>query len=391
MKAGAMFQRGRLGVVLALVALATAAGAGCAGEGQRNLTIQLVEYRGEDAPLAAENLRTQLLRQGMADIFIVQDDEVTTVYVGHYSSIGDSRAQDMLQTVRQIRDTDGRKPFEYTKVVPLPEIAPDNPWPLERTRGYFTLLVAIWEKPGRMAKAQTYGAALRQQGYEAYVYQGPRASMVTLGSFGMSVFEDPTMYGQPNIKPKIASPVALELIQRFPRIRIEGTETAAKDRKPTALIEIPGRRPPTFARNDTKYLYRVTLAMTDTTTGLADGRLSAQGGAESKDDLAVLTPLLLRQTLGGLPAGRVVRVGLVGVQPLDSGAAAEKADAAVLAALTQALAGARGVTVLPAEETQRLLQASGRTFDDILLDPHSAKDVKGIDFLCTGAVQSFGR
>ena len=80
-----------------------------------------------------------------------------------------------------------------TFLTAMPEPMPENPWPLEKANGYYTLQVAAWEDPGRSAKAQAYAAELRAQGYEAYAYHGLRLSIVTIGAFGPKIFDHPEL------------------------------------------------------------------------------------------------------------------------------------------------------------------------------------------------------
>jgi hypothetical protein len=408
-----------LPAVLALAGAAMLASAGCgqAFTGQRDLTVMLREYTGPDSAASAEQVKKQVAEAGLPDVFVVQGADVATVCAGHFTRLDEPKALEMMGKVRAITDVNGTHPFFHVKMIPTPEPTPPNPWPLTEAKGYFSLHVASWGTSGRMVKAQTYATQLRQQGYDAYVYHGPRLSMVTIGAFGMDVFEDPAQYGMPNTKPKIVNPVALELIRRFPRMRIEGEEATGPNGIPSVLVEIPGHRPPLVtARPESTVLYRVSLSMIDTHTGLADGRLTANGVAMYKDDIPTLIPALLKQVFAGMPVGREVRVGVAGVQPMDatasqekvetialqalvatlkevgSGAAQESANATALHALVESArkAGLK-ITFVSPEETRQLLQAGGRTIEDVLLDPSTARGVKGLDFVCTGKVTSFER
>ncbi|MCX5677235.1 MAG: hypothetical protein NTX87_19795, partial [Planctomycetota bacterium] len=212
--------------VLALTGLAfVAVSVGCQmsslqQEAQYQLTILLQEYKGQSPAAEARRVGKELTDKGLPDVFVVEGADKASLCVGHYQTMGDKAAKEMLKTVRTIRDTTGQYPFAGVTLVPMPEPTPPNPWPLEKANGVFTLHIASWEAPGRMPKATAYASQLRTQGYEAYVYHGPRLSMVTLGAFGPEIFDNPALVGKAGAKPKIISPKLLSLIDKFPRMRL---------------------------------------------------------------------------------------------------------------------------------------------------------------------------
>ena len=69
------------------------------------------------------------------------------------------------------------------------------------------------------------------------MYHGPRFSMVTIGGFGPNVFDDATKVGRPGVKPEIVDPQILDLIKKFPGMKLDGQDTVV----PTTLVKIPGR------------------------------------------------------------------------------------------------------------------------------------------------------
>jgi len=359
---------------------------------QRQLTVLLVEYLGPEAAASARRLGKELSDKGVPNVFIVEGADQASLCVGRFGSWQDKDADETLKAVRQIRDAAGQYPFAGVMLVPVPEPAPPNPWPLQKAKGIFTLHVASWELPGRMAKAQAYAAELRAQGFEAYVHHGPRLSIVTLGSFGPEVYDDPSAVGRPGAKPKIVSPKILELQKKFPSVRLEGEVAPPEARLTAQPIVIPGREPPVAPGQPLpRVLYRVSLALVDTRTGQAEGRLRAAGVAQATQEVPALVEFLLKQLLDSLPRGTMARVGVAGVIATDADAARAKADAVALEAIPQALAkiGAGKVTVVGPEGTRQMLDAAGLAPATVLADPRSLKGLQGFDYVVTGSVTSF--
>ena len=380
---------------LVLAGLAPAlASIGCQGMAtqQRQLTVLLVEYLGPEAAASARRLGKELSDKGVPNVFIVEGADQASLCVGRFGSWQDKDADETLKAVRQIRDAAGQYPFAGVMLVPVPEPAPPNPWPLQKAKGIFTLHVASWELPGRMAKAQAYAAELRAQGFEAYVHHGPRLSIVTLGSFGPEVYDDPSAVGRPGAKPKIVSPKILELQKKFPSVRLEGEVAPPEARLTAQPIIIPGREPPVAPGQPLpRVLYRVSLALVDTRTGQAEGRLRAAGVAQATQEVPALVEFLLKQLLDSLPRGTMARVGVAGVIATDADAARAKADAVALEAIPQAHAkiGAGKVTVVGPEGTRQMLDAAGLAPATVLADPRSLKGLQGFDYVVTGSVTSF--
>ncbi|MBE3071004.1 MAG: hypothetical protein IMZ55_02520 [Acidobacteria bacterium] len=390
-------------VVLAVAALPVLAGArGCQSAApQRQLTIVMVEYKGDAAGASAHRLAKELTAQGLPETFVVEGANYASVCVGRYDSWKDQAADAMLKRVRLIRDTQGQYPFLGVLLMPVPEPRPASEWPLEEAKGIFTLHVASWESPGRMAAAQQYTEDLRSRNYEAYVYHGPRLSMVTLGAFGAGIFDDPSKVGKPGATPKITDPKVLDLIKKFPRMRLEGQETPADAHVPTQLVKVPGKDPALGTMTaHPRTLYRVSIALVSTKTGLAEGRARAAGVAQSRQEMPTLVGVLVKQLVDGIEGGGVVRAGLVGVLATDADAAREGADAAregadvtVLQAMTAALraAGKGKVALFTPEATAQMLDASGLKAADVLRDARAAKGLPGLDYVVVATVTAFSR
>ena len=364
------------------------------GTPQRQLTVLMEEFKGPDATASAQRLSREISSQGLPDVFVADaGGGVADVCAGHFPAFKDPKAIEMLHRVHQIRDTAGQYPFAGVTLVPVPEAPPPSPWPLEKANGYFSLHIASWEAPGRMAKAQAYAAELRSQGYEAYVFHGPSLSMVTLGAWGLEIFDHPAAVGQPGAKPKIISPKTLDLIQKFPRMRLEGEVTPPEAHIPTQLVKVPGREPPSGAGMPLpKVLYRVSLALVETATGLEEERGRADGVAWFKDEIPTLTKALVKQIVGAIRSERPLRVGIVGVTPTDPGAIREKIDALALDALMAELGrtGTKAIGIGP-EGTRQILAATGLKLEDVLRDPRACRGVQGLDAVLVGTVTSFPR
>jgi hypothetical protein len=397
MRTGHNHRRRFSAAALVLAGLAPAlASIGCqamATQPQRQLTVLLVEYLGPEAAASARRLGKELAVKGVPNVFIVEGADQASLCVGRFGSWQDKDADETLKSVRQIRDAAGQYPFAGVMLVPIPEPAPANPWPLQKAKGIFTLHVASWELPGRMAKAQAYAAELRAQGFEAYVHHGPRLSIVTLGSFGPEVYDDPSAVGRPGAKPKIVSPKILELQKKFPSVRLEGDVAPPEARLTAQPIVIPGREPPVAPGQPLpRVLYRVSLALVDTRTGQAEGRLRAAGVAQAPQEVPALVEFLLKQMLDSLTGrGKTARVGVAGVLATDADAARAKADAVALEAIPRALAkvGAGKVTVVGPEGTRQMLDAVGLAPATVLADPRPLKGLQGFDYVVTGSVTSF--
>ncbi len=387
-----------MGVGLVAVGLLAAMG-GCEPTAQqRELTILLLEYKGPEAVDSAYRLARELTEQNLPDVFVVEGPQYGAVCVGRYERLKDPAARKMLARVRGIRDARGQYPFVGVMLMPVPEPAPSSKWLLEEAPGVFTLHIASWEAPGRKDAAQEYARTLREKGYEAYVYHGPRLSMVTLGAFGLEIFDDPSKVGRPGRKPRIVGPTVLGLRKEFPRMRLEGQLAPMVKRKdgkevplvPTGLVRIPGREtPPTGGVVVPSALYRVSLQLVSTETGLAEGLGRAAGVAQARRELPVLVEALTKQLLGSIEGDKAARIGIAGIQATGRKAVETRADESVLQAVTAALsraAPAARLTVLGPETTRQILDAAGLSVRRVLRDPRLVKGLREMDFVLVGSV-----
>jgi hypothetical protein len=345
------------------------------------LTIVLVEYAGPNAAADARRIAGELKAQNVPDVFVVEGADEASVCVGRYDTWKDPKARAMLARVRQVRDRHGAQPFAGVMLMPVPEPAPPNPWPLQKVAAAYSLHVASYEASGRKPKAQAHAARLRQRGYEAYVYHGPRLSMVTVGAFGDDVFADPREVGKPGVTPKIVGPKVLALEKAFPAMVLEGEQTPV----PTMLVRVPGREAVPAAAPARGPAFRVTLVRWDT----AVFRPRAVGRAHCRDELPMLVVGQVRQLLTGVAPDRTVTVGIGAVVPEDKAAADARAGADVQKMVRDFLTGNRDwphLQVIDPQQTALVLDAAGLTYADIAADPRRMAGARGLDMIIGGSV-----
>jgi len=375
----------------AAVALVLAALPGCGTTDSRGeaptLTVLLLEYEGPQAGESADRLADELKAQGLQDVFTVKGHHHASVCVGRFGSWKDPEADRTLRRVRRIRDAQGQYPFAHVMLMPVPEPAPKNPWPLEEADGQYTLIVASWAKPGRKRRAQAYARRLRDQGHEAYVYHGPTKSTVSVGAFGPEIFDDPSKVGRPDARPNVVDPKVEQLRQAFPTLVLEGEPAPAEAKLTPYLGIIPGRRTVTAPGPDLPdALYRVTISLLDTRTGLTEGRHRAAGVAQGRSQLPWLVGVLVRQLMAAMEPDRPVRLGVAGVATdADSTAVEDVIRRALPAALRTA--GAGKIRLYSQQGTVRMLRAHDLTVDQVLQDPQSVKGLQALDYVAVVRVK----
>jgi hypothetical protein len=379
---------GAAGAALAALALAgagiVAAVGGCEPQ-ESQLTILLVEYKGPEAGPSAERLAEDLTQQNLPGVFVVEGHEYAAVCVGRYATWKDAAAKEMLGRVRRIRDARGQYPFAGVMLMPVPEPPPKTEWPIEEAPGLFSLYVAGWEGPGRKESAQAYASKLRRDRWEAYVYHGPRLSMVTIGAFGPDLFDDASKIGLPGATPEIVHPKALEILRAFPYLRIEDEVTPVR----STAIRIPGREdggpagPPIPSR-----LYRITLSLVSTQTGLSEGRGRVSGVAQHASEIGPLTEALVEQMLSAIGPDERARIGFLEVPAADADAADPDAGRRATEALAAALAGAAArnsrLVVLDPSATRQLLDADALTSDMVRGNARLLKGLTGLQYVVIG-------
>jgi len=381
-------------VVATVVAVALAAVAGCNHVGTRDelptLTVLLLEYEGPQAGESADRLAGELKAQGLEDVFTVKGHEYASVCVGRFGSWKDPAADRTLRRVRRIRDAQGQYPFASVMLMPVPEPAPENPWPLEEADGQYTLIVASWAKPGRKSRAQAYGRRLRQEGHEAYVYHGPTKSTVSVGAFGPEIFDDPTKVGQPDAHPNVVDPRVKRLRQAFPTLVLEGEPAPAEAKLKPYLGIIPGRHmTPVGGPAVPDALYRVTILLVDTRTGLAEGRRRASGVAQGRVQLPTLLGALVRQLMTAMEPERPVQLGVAGVATDEESAPLKDVIHQALHAALRA-AGAGKIRLYSHQGTVQVFRAYDLTVAQVLQDPHAVEGLQTLDYVAVVRVRRQG-
>ena len=128
------------------------------------------------------------------------------------------------------------------------------------------------------------------------------------------------------------------------------------------LIAIPGHEAPSLIPSTPipEALYRVTLQLVDTRTGVADAPLPPPAWPRSRARCRPWPSCIVAADAGRLPPDRKVRIGVAGVLPMDDNAASRRSTPTALDAAVQVLDAAGGnVTVVGLEETQRLIARRG--------------------------------
>ncbi len=367
-----------LGPAAALAALAGLAGceggglrSGGAAEADRELTYVLVEYEGPEADASAERLARELRTQNINDVFVIEGAERSSVCVGRYDDWRDPKAKAMAPRLRAARDLKGRYPFAGVMLMPVPEPAPETRWELTESPGYFSLYVAGYEAPGRKTRAQAEAVRLRGRGHPAYVYHGPRLSMVTLGSYGPEIFDEPAKVGKPDVMPQVTDPEVLALQRQFPKLRLEGESTPVS----TFFIKIPGKDLLPGASEPT---YRMEMTLVG--LGTTPVHVKAQGSGPK--GMSALVASLLGTALKPVPKDRRLRVGLLGL--LAPGE--DQVPRTVIAKAAEAIEvylnehpTRRHLRAVAPETTARALTRADLSWEDLLRAPASLDRVDDVD------------
>ncbi len=378
-----------LAAVVTAAAVALAALPGCYRGATRTeaptLTVVLLEYKGPQAASAADRLAGELEAQGLDEVFTVKGHEYAAVCVGRYGSWKDPAADRMLRRVRSIRDAQGQYPFAGVMLMPVPEPLPENPWPVQEAAGQYTLIVASWQRPGRMSRAQAYARRLRDEGYEAYVYHGPSKSTASVGAFGPGIFDDPAKVGRPDARPKVVDPKIKRLRDAFGTLVLEGERAPDEANLKPYVAIIPGRRSAAadLGPHLPEALYRLTISLVDTKTGLIDSGHRAAGVAQGRDQLPTLVGALVRQLIKQLDPDTQARVGVAGVAADPDDPNRATVEALVLESLPAALgtAGAGKIRLYSREGTVQMFRARNLTVEQALRTPHVVEALEGLDFV----------
>lgn len=173
-----------------------------------------------EAQAEAQRLREQL---GRRDIRVRALPSGSAVVAGAFREPGTRAAQDELTNFRAMT-IGGVRPFASAFLVPEATkrdlgLLPEYDLLQARTRApnaVYTLQVGVYESPDRSeAKraAEQMAMTLRGEGEQAYYYHGRHRSMVTIGAFDESDYDE--RFGA-------RSPVIMELQRRYPHNLVNG-------------------------------------------------------------------------------------------------------------------------------------------------------------------------
>ncbi len=179
---------------------AIAMGVGCQQTGEP-WTIEVIRLDDAGHRRSAEDVSRSLKQTpGMRaeDVYIVEKDDFSSVYYGHYyrkidRTTGDRHIPDALRNdLKLIKDLGiaGSSPlFLHARMTP--EVQPDvgrPEWNLRNANGVYTLQVAVFFPTEDVTQykelAVAYVKQLREKGYDAYYYHADAKSIVTVGIFG---------------------------------------------------------------------------------------------------------------------------------------------------------------------------------------------------------------
>ena len=160
------------------------------------VTILLAELEGSSRHRKAKDLvkqvRTLAERQ---DAWSIDNGKSTRVYVGHYGVSGHSVAMQDAERLRGIAKGDDR-PFAAAEVMTLGEQDSGlRPHDLRRHVGMYSLQIGFYDENfgGDFRKAcETAVEVLRKEGTPAYFYHGPFRSLLCVGVFTETDFDDST-------------------------------------------------------------------------------------------------------------------------------------------------------------------------------------------------------
>lgn len=166
-------------------------------------TVYCATLVGQDHVARAKKLRADLVQSTkMPDWYLVQGDGQTTLYYGYYREIDEqvdpkegTRAQNDRRKVASLLAANGERLFNGVLLVALETTDPTAPaeWNLENATGAYTLEIAAFvDAAHRKQDAVEVVKAARAQGYEAYYFHGPNASLVCIGAWPETSVREPT-------------------------------------------------------------------------------------------------------------------------------------------------------------------------------------------------------
>ena len=179
-------------------------------------TIYCADFTGPDHAAVADRVKLQSEQVSrdskqigrLDDFYVVQGAQRSVLYYGFYKTY-DER-QDKAEGLRAKRDraaleslvnAAGDKVFPRTVFTPLDSPNPTAPpeWDLRNAKGYWTLVVCTYTKPGEAKQAAVDSVReARKQGYEAYYFFDDSQAMVCVGSFPKNAIRQQESNGDMN-------------------------------------------------------------------------------------------------------------------------------------------------------------------------------------------------
>lgn len=152
---------------------------------QNTWAVQIKTFVGRDRSRQAAKLIHSLQQHGQFDHVWLQDDSgLMHVLVGRFQSPQAGQAIHDLRKVRSL--TAGGNPlYPNAQLIALTTRGKvhDDPFNLKAYHNEYTLQIGFYDGPNRDKNARQAAKSLRDRGVQAYFYQGPNRSLVTIGMF----------------------------------------------------------------------------------------------------------------------------------------------------------------------------------------------------------------
>lgn len=185
-------------------------------------------------------------RQGIAHVWLVEGDELLSVYAGRFGSADDPAAVRTSERARTIERPDGERPFAEARPVPLltaDAVASGDPYDLRTYSGEYeyTVQIGFFDAAygdDRVGAAEAWVDQLRDEGERAFFYHGPHRSMVTVGLFTQRDFVwEPSVRGDGMVQ--VPGPKIRELREKYPHNLGNGMTLIQRNRQGESLGEQP--------------------------------------------------------------------------------------------------------------------------------------------------------
>lgn len=156
-------------------------------------TIVVLKFEGPNrAGRAKKRVEELKAGTGLKDLWIINEEFVTTVYYGKYKTV--ESLEDKDESDRAKRDLakllevtyNGERPFRgaFFMPIPLPDPEANPAWDLKNAKGVYSLQIAAYkDNPERKQAAVDSVKEARAMGLEAYYFHGATTSSVLLGAF----------------------------------------------------------------------------------------------------------------------------------------------------------------------------------------------------------------